>query len=42
MCDIGKLMRTDVELFCEDSPVADCLIQHQDEIAVLKDVFHFL
>ena len=33
-------MRGDIELFGENLPVAAGLIEHEDEIAVLKDVLH--
>ena len=33
-------MRRNVELLCENLPVASGLIEHIDEIAVLKDVLN--
>jgi len=38
--DIRELMRGDIELLGENLPVAAGLIEHEDEIAVLKDVLH--
>ena len=37
---IGELMRRNVELLCENLPVASGLIEHIDEIAVFKDVLN--
>ena len=37
---IRKLMRRNVELLCENLPVASGLIEHIDEIAVLKNVLN--
>lgn len=37
---IGELMRRNVELLCENLPVASGLIEHIDEIAVLKNVLN--
>lgn len=42
MCDIRKLMRADIQLFCKNLPVTYCLVQHIDEIRILKDIFDFL
>ncbi len=41
MGDVAHLLRGDVELLRKDSPVARRLIEHEDKIAVLKDIFHF-
>lgn len=38
--DIRELMGRDIELLGENLPVAAGLIEHEDEIAVLKDVLH--
>ena len=35
------MLRGDIELLCKDSPVARRLIEHEDKIAVLKDIFNF-
>ena len=37
---ILHLLRGDVKLLCKDSPVALCLIEHEDKIRVFKDIFH--
>ncbi len=37
---VGKLVRADVELFRQDGAVARRLVEHDDEVAVLKDVLH--
>ncbi len=41
MGDIFHLLRGDIELLRKDSPVARRLIEHEDKIAVLKDILHF-
>ena len=38
---IRQLERRDIQLLCKDLPVAGCLVQHINEIAVLKDVLDF-
>ena len=35
---IGKLVRGDVQLFCQNLPVAGGLVEHINEIAVFKDI----
>ena len=40
MGHIGKLVRADVELLRQYLPVPGCLIEHIDEVAVLKDVLN--
>ena len=40
MGDVGELMRGDIELLGEDLPIPGGLVEHIDEVAVLKDVFH--
>ena len=37
---ILHLLWADIELLCKDSPVALCLIEHEDKIRVFKDIFH--
>ena len=41
MGDVRHLLRGNVELLRKDSTVARRLIEHEDKIAVLKDIFHF-
>ena len=38
---ILHLLRGDVKLLCKDSPVALCLIEHEDKIGVFKDILDF-
>ena len=38
---IGKLVRADTELFCDDLPVALCLCKQDEEIRVLKNILDF-
>ena len=42
LCDIGELMRRNVELFREDRPVARCLRQQIDEVRVFKDILDLI
>ena len=37
---ILHLLWADIELLCKDSPVALCLIEHEDKIRVFKDIFY--
>ena len=37
---IGKLVRTDTKLFCDDLPVALCLCEQYEEIRVLENVLN--
>ena len=37
---ILHLLRGNIKLLCKDSPVALCLIEHEDKIRVFKDIFH--
>ena len=41
MGDVRHLLRGDIELLRKDSPVARRLIEHEDKIAVLKDILYF-
>jgi len=41
MGHILHLLRGDIELLCKDSPVALCLIEHEDKIRVFKDILDF-
>ena len=41
MGHILHLLRGDIELLCKDSPVALCLIEHEDKIGVFKDILDF-
>ena len=34
-------MRRDIELLCQDLPVAGRLVEHIDEVGVLEDVLYF-
>ncbi len=38
--NILHLLRGNIKLLCKDSTVALRLIEHEDKIAVLKDIFH--
>ena len=38
MGDVRHLLRGDIELLRKDSPVTRRLVEHDDEVAVLKDV----
>ena len=38
--NVFHLLWADIELLCKDSPVALCLIEHEDKIRVFKDIFH--
>ena len=35
---IGKLMGRDIELFCENLPIAVRLIEHINEVRILKNI----
>ena len=37
---IGKLVRTDTKLFCDDLPVALCLCEQYEEIRVLENILN--
>lgn len=37
---IGKLMRADTELFCDDLPVALRLCEQYEEVRVLEDILN--
>ena len=37
---IGKLVRADAELFCDDLPVALCLCEQYEEIRVLENILN--
>ena len=41
MGNVFHLLRGDIELPCKDFPVALRLIEHEDKIAVLKDILNF-
>ena len=38
---VGKLMRRYVQVLRQNLPVAACLIEHVDEVGILKDIRHF-
>ena len=38
---IGKLVRADTELFCDNLPVALCLCKQDEKILVLENIFNF-
>ena len=40
MGNILHLLRGNIKLLCKDSTVALRLIEHEDKIAVFKDIFH--
>ena len=37
---ILHLLWGNIKLLCKDSPVALCLIEHEDKIRVFKDIFY--
>ena len=39
--NIGQLERRDIQLLCKDLPVARCLVEHINKIAVLEDILDF-
>ena len=41
MGNVFHLLRGNVELLCKDSPVALCLIEHEDKIRVFKNILDF-
>jgi hypothetical protein len=36
--NVGKLMRADIELLCEDLPITVRLIEHINEVRILKNI----
>ena len=39
---IAELMGRDVELLCQDLPVARGLVQHEDEVRIFKNIRHLV